>query len=47
MRFAFLVPAALLLTGCGSNDFTCSSATVIEKLTAFYRDNRGAGRRPA
>lgn len=28
----------LLLASCGSNDFTCSSAPVVEKLTEFVRN---------
>ncbi|BBO04457.1 hypothetical protein SG09_38070 [Bradyrhizobium ottawaense] len=38
MRFAFLVPAAaLMLAGCGSDDFTCSSKTVLETLGDIAR----------
>lgn len=38
MRQLIPLAATLLLAGCGSNDFACSSATVVEKLTTFFRD---------
>jgi hypothetical protein len=41
MRFVFLVPAALFLTGCGSDDFTCSSSTVLETVGNIARKQLG------
>ncbi|MGY3482205.1 hypothetical protein ACVW1C_000088 [Bradyrhizobium sp. USDA 4011] len=37
MRLIASIAAMLLLAGCGS-DFTCSSTSVVEKLTDFFRE---------
>lgn len=38
MRFAFLVPAAaLLLTGCGSEELSCSASSVLETVGNIAR----------
>lgn len=41
MRKCIPIAMSLLLAGCGSGDFTCSSGLVVEKLTAFYREATG------
>ncbi|MCK1757671.1 hypothetical protein IVA78_21205 [Bradyrhizobium sp. 137] len=38
MRQIAPLVATLLLAGCGSGDFTCSSAPVVEQLTAYFKN---------
>jgi hypothetical protein len=37
MRSLFLLPVLLALAGCGSDDFTCSSSNVIDKVGDLTR----------